>query len=139
MPASKETLTAVHAKCFFLLFCKQAFEVQGTRGTTCPFTPRAANDSDDASVGAFTCLRIDGSVPTALRYAVAPCPVRCSCCDRCCLGYLPCVRSFGLLWSQSAYLSGSPQAEGHARIFYLPDFFLCPTFPPLLWGGNTRL
>lgn len=58
---------------------QQAFEVAGTKRTT-PFTAAAGKekekaaaadselDGDGDSLGSFTCLRIDGSVPTVVRY-----------------------------------------------------------------------
>ena len=59
----------------------QAFEVAGTRRTT-PFAAAAdkaaaadeeGDDNDvDGSLGSFTCLRIDGSVPTPVRYGMVP-------------------------------------------------------------------
>lgn len=59
----------------------QAFEVAGTRRTT-PFAAAAdkaaaadeeGDDNDvDGSLGSFTCLRIDGSVPTPVRYGMIP-------------------------------------------------------------------
>lgn len=44
-------------------FVRQAFEVAGTRRTS-PFSTAGAGE---ASLKEFTCLRIDGSVPTSMR------------------------------------------------------------------------
>lgn len=49
---------------FGVALIQQAFEVAGMRRSS----PFAQADVDEASLKEFTCLRIDGSVPTSMRY-----------------------------------------------------------------------